>query len=440
MPNGDSHFRSALQHEEPSPCHTSDEEWVQAGKEAWPRPRILTLNTIWAWRTLVFRSQFATVLHRRRLMPRILLDHDPVIFDNLASFLAVPRTRPVVTWITKLRNLYQPAVFNNLLMVTTELQLPEAPAQAAEASSSSQSRTETPAVLYNLLTDGAETQPLEAPAQATEAPSSSQSRTETPAVLQILRTDGAEIQRCQCPRGCVATAEAGEAYCMQCYAQAGADFYIPPDKKYPPGVAPLEQPPCECPNPCCNPITASIWRDLWRASGEILVRASADPTASSSTLGPPTMQQAAASLTQLLRERAAPCHGGISAALEQRRLRTWCLSQTPKVFKVTMTHESWPWRELLRGMDRSKFRQVIQRDDTIMEFNFRLLSQLRDSNWRRHDTGERHVFEMLMRNGDAWHLHFHKRGTCDKLARWTLPDIVYERQCSLAATMGPTPQ
>ena len=390
MPNGGSHFRSALQREEPSPCHTSDEEWVQAAKEAWPRPRILTLYTIRAWHTLVVRSQVATALRSHRLIPRILVEHYPVIFDHLASFLAVsahdraPRNAP---WRkTLLREGFQRSLRRH-------------PAQATEASSSSQSRTERPAVLHNLL------------------------------------TDGAEIQLCQCPRGCVATAETGEAYCLQCYAQAGADFYTPPGKKYPPGVAPLEQPPCECPNPCCNPITTA---DARRASGEILN--SADPTATTSTLGSPIMQQAAASLPQLLTERAAPGHGGASAALEQRRLRAWCLSQTPKVYKVTMTHGSWPWRELLRGMHPSAFGEAIQRDGTIMEFNFRLLSQNRDHNWRKHDSGERHVFEMIMRNGDVWHLHFHKRGTCDKLRRWTLPDIFYERQCSLAATMVQPPQ
>ena len=88
MPNGGSHFRSALQLEKPSPCQTSDEEWVQAAKEAWPRPRILTRSYIRAWHTLVVRSRVATALRRCRLIPRIIFEHYSLMFDHLASFLA----------------------------------------------------------------------------------------------------------------------------------------------------------------------------------------------------------------------------------------------------------------------------------------------------------------------------------------------------------------
>jgi hypothetical protein len=226
---------------------------------------------------------------------------------------------------------------------------------------------------------------------------------------------------CQCPRGCFSTAistatcamQKGEAYCMNCYASVGADFHLPTGKKYPAGVAPDEQPQCDCPSPCCRQ----------------------QPTTAADSLGQPTPQQAIASLVQLRSQPPPPGVGAKAAALEQGRLRTWCLVQSPKVYRVNMAHGSWPWRDLLRAMSDSTLREVQETSDGITDFSFRVLSQKSDHNYKRRDSGERHVFELLMENGHAWHLHFHSNGTCDKLRRWVLPNIISERQCSLAATM-----
>jgi hypothetical protein len=88
MPNGGSHFRSALQRRPPSMCHSSDEEWVQEAKQAWPRPRILALWTMRAWQTFINRSHIAETLALHRVIPQVLLAHYPLIPGHLAEFLA----------------------------------------------------------------------------------------------------------------------------------------------------------------------------------------------------------------------------------------------------------------------------------------------------------------------------------------------------------------
>ena len=88
MPNGGSHFRSALQREPPSWDHTSDEEWVQEAKQAWPRPRILALWTIRAWQTLISRIRIAKSLTLNRVIPQVALAYFPELPWHLAEFLA----------------------------------------------------------------------------------------------------------------------------------------------------------------------------------------------------------------------------------------------------------------------------------------------------------------------------------------------------------------
>jgi hypothetical protein len=43
-----------------------------------------------------------------------------------------------------------------------------------------------------------------------------------------------------------------------------------------------------------------------------------------------------------------------------------------------------------------------------------LLRNVRDPNYIKVDSGERHVFEVTRTDGSAVHLHFHKNGKCDK--------------------------
>ena len=52
-----------------------------------------------------------------------------------------------------------------------------------------------------------------------------------------------------------------------------------------------------------------------------------------------------------------------------------------------------------------------------MNFKFRLLQGENDHNYRRHDSGQRHVFEITNHNGGKWRLHFHKSGRLDSMTK-----------------------
>jgi hypothetical protein len=49
----------------------------------------------------------------------------------------------------------------------------------------------------------------------------------------------------------------------------------------------------------------------------------------------------------------------------------------------------------------------------IARVNFRLLEGVRDHNYAKMDSGERHVFEILRVDTSAVHLHYHKNGSFD---------------------------
>ena len=51
--------------------------------------------------------------------------------------------------------------------------------------------------------------------------------------------------------------------------------------------------------------------------------------------------------------------------------------------------------------------------DGIAQVKFRLLADVRDSNWAKVDSGEKHVFEILRVDTSAVHLHYHKDGSLD---------------------------
>ena len=55
----------------------------------------------------------------------------------------------------------------------------------------------------------------------------------------------------------------------------------------------------------------------------------------------------------------------------------------------------------------------LMEESELRAFSFRLLQGTLDHNWRKRDTGERHVFEMISANGTTVHLHFHKNGRLD---------------------------
>ena len=101
--------------------------------------------------------------------------------------------------------------------------------------------------------------------------------------------------------------------------------------------------------------------------------------------------------------------GGKVACKKQRDLRQVCL-QTG-VFEIDVT-ETWPeWRAVLRALPPNMQQQIIGKG--IAQVKFRLLEGVRDSNYAKIDSGERHVFEILRVDTSAVHLHYHKNGSLD---------------------------
>ena len=101
--------------------------------------------------------------------------------------------------------------------------------------------------------------------------------------------------------------------------------------------------------------------------------------------------------------------GGKVAAAKQRELRQVCLQNG--VFEIDVT-ETWPqWRPVLRALPAGLQERIIWHG--IARVTFRLLKGVRDANYAKKDSGERHVFEILRVDTSAVHLHYHKSGRLD---------------------------
>ena len=101
--------------------------------------------------------------------------------------------------------------------------------------------------------------------------------------------------------------------------------------------------------------------------------------------------------------------GGKVACAKQRELRTVCMENG--VFEIDVT-ETWPeWRACLRALPPIMQQQII--GNGIAQVKFRLLEGVRDANYFKIDSGERHVFEILRVDTSAVHLHYHKNGSLD---------------------------
>ena len=101
--------------------------------------------------------------------------------------------------------------------------------------------------------------------------------------------------------------------------------------------------------------------------------------------------------------------GGKAACRKQRELRQVCLQDGVCEIDVT---ETWPeWRAVLRALPPNMQQQIIGKG--IAQVKFRLLECVRDSNYAKSDSGERHVFEILRVDTSAVHLHYHKNGSLD---------------------------
>ena len=107
----------------------------------------------------------------------------------------------------------------------------------------------------------------------------------------------------------------------------------------------------------------------------------------------------------------APVQGmaGKAACAKQRELRTECLETGS--FDVDLTNGAWNWRDLLRSMTQEMRAAVV--GPGVTQFSFRLLRNVRDSNYARRDSGEKHVFEITRGDGSTCHLHYHKKGNMD---------------------------
>jgi hypothetical protein len=101
--------------------------------------------------------------------------------------------------------------------------------------------------------------------------------------------------------------------------------------------------------------------------------------------------------------------GGKQACIIQRNLRKQCLDQG--IWEIDLTETDVDWRSLLRAQPPGMRSRLLGLG--IIKFTFRLLQLVRDSNYAKLDSGERHVFEITRVDGSTAHLHFHKNGKMD---------------------------
>ena len=97
--------------------------------------------------------------------------------------------------------------------------------------------------------------------------------------------------------------------------------------------------------------------------------------------------------------------GGKVACIKQRELRAFCFENS--IEEVDLARSAYNWRLLLKTMPCLNTPDVI--GPGIVGFSFRLLNEI-DPNY----AAALHVFELNCANGDRWHLHFHRRGNCDR--------------------------
>ena len=100
--------------------------------------------------------------------------------------------------------------------------------------------------------------------------------------------------------------------------------------------------------------------------------------------------------------------GGKQACQKQRELRQRLLATTD-VREEDLTLSDFNWKGVLKSLPVGA--EVV--GPGVCKFTFRLLTQVRDHNYIKFDSGERRVFEVTRRDGSKAHLHFHKSGKCD---------------------------
>lgn len=104
-----------------------------------------------------------------------------------------------------------------------------------------------------------------------------------------------------------------------------------------------------------------------------------------------------------------PGFGGKEACKKQRQLRHELLPQ--RIFVQDLTHCDWPWKQILKSQREEVQQSII--GPGITQFLFRLLVHEMDQNYKKIDSGERHVFEAVRIDGSVVQMHFHKNGSMD---------------------------
>ena len=123
---------------------------------------------------------------------------------------------------------------------------------------------------------------------------------------------------------------------------------------------------------------------------------------------------------ELVAMRQEQACGGKAANAEQKRLRAQCFANN--LWEIDLSRSTYDWRQLLKAMPEGKSRPLV--GGGIVKFSFRLLENVRDHNYMKTDSGERHVFEITCVDGERWQLHFHKNGNMDSPTRIPPPSAM----------------
>ena len=108
---------------------------------------------------------------------------------------------------------------------------------------------------------------------------------------------------------------------------------------------------------------------------------------------------------------------GRVACQKQRELRIHLLA-TDDEREADLTFSDFNWRAVLKSLPTGA--DIVGAG--VCKFTFRLLSEVRDPNYIKKDSGERHVFEVTRADGSSVQLHYHKDGKCDKPKTfWKVP-------------------
>ena len=101
--------------------------------------------------------------------------------------------------------------------------------------------------------------------------------------------------------------------------------------------------------------------------------------------------------------------GGSAANVQQKHLRRQCFDNG--LWEVDLTDSAYDWRQLLKSLPEGTSKTLV--GTGVVKFSFRLLQNVRDHNYVKKDTSERHVFQITCADGVRWLLHFHKNGKMD---------------------------